>query len=341
MKRTQWIWCAQQDRADYNLTAHFKKEFEVGAVEQAVLRITADSWYRVSLNGTWINDGPGKAYPEHYTYDVHNVSSLLKKGTNRIDVIARYFGVGTFHQIPQQAGLWAELELDGKRLGTDATWQAAPSHAWQQWAPKISNQMEAVEEYDARLEKIIDWQPAVEFPRAGKLVPRNTGLLTKIPRRLKTVHSATVVRRAGPHWCVAPMRLAYESLISANFYTSHPIILRSILTVRKKQQFNFASEHWKVAVNGRLLKSGKVTLDCGQHTVQFFCANLFFFPKTLAFPFRDLPFATWGAWSVHVLEKLLYRGDDMIWFWFKNKKAIALEKRWQGEIKKSSRASSD
>ena len=32
---------------------------------------------------------------------------MLKTGTNRIEVIARYYGIGTFHQIPQQAGLLA------------------------------------------------------------------------------------------------------------------------------------------------------------------------------------------------------------------------------------------
>ncbi len=137
MSKTKWIWCAQQKIKDYTLTACFKKEFEVGTVQKAELRITADSFYRVSLNGSWINDGPGKAYPEHYTFDAHDIAPLLKEGRNKLEVTARYFGTGTFHQIPQQAGLWVEIELDGKIIRTDSCWLATPSFAWKQWTGRL------------------------------------------------------------------------------------------------------------------------------------------------------------------------------------------------------------
>ena len=105
MKNAKWIWCALQDVHAYNQVVCFKHGFTVERPDGAQLRITADSHYRVSINGRWVNDGPGKAYPQHWTYDVYDVSELLVSGSNQIEVLVRYYGIGTFHQIPQQAGL--------------------------------------------------------------------------------------------------------------------------------------------------------------------------------------------------------------------------------------------
>ena len=328
MKNSKWIWCAQNKPHAYNQTVLFKKAFEVKNPQGAKLLITADSWYRVSVNGTWLNDGPARAYPNHWQYDELDISSTLKTGKNRIEVIARYFGCGTFHQIPQAGGLRAELRLGRTVTGTDSTWLAAPSNAWQQWVPKISIQMEPVEAYDARFEKILDWQPAVEIKRAGKITARNTGLLTKKPLRFKALRSAAIVKRAAPHYCVPVTQLAHPGVVEANGHVSRPVVLSSVLTVRKKKPFDFSSTDWKVAVNGRLLKTGKVTLAPGQHTILFFCAVFYGHNKESGFPFLHLSGAAWGKWSVSVVNEFIFRDDDMIWFWFEHKEARDLERRW-------------
>ena len=336
MKNSKWIWCAQNDLHDYNQTVLFTKEFGVNSCAGTMLRITADSWYRASINGKWINDGPARAYPNHWQYDEIDISSALKKGKNRIEIVVRYFGIGTIHQIPQQAGLRAELHLDSTVIGTDSTWLATPSRSWQQWTPKISLPMEPVEEYDARLEKILDWQPAVKVRHPGKITPRNTGLLTKTPRRFKQLHSATIVRKTTPLWCIPVTQLANPGIIEANHRISRPVVLGSILTVRKKQQFNFASEDWKVSVNGRLLKTGKVTLSVGQHTVLFFCAAFFSHIKDVVFPFRNLHEAIWGTWNVCILENFLFQDTDIFWIAFENKDVQTLKQRYLSEIEKLS-----
>jgi len=333
MKNSKWIWCTQQDVHGYNQTVLFKKEFgltKAGGV--ASLHITADSWYRVSINGKWVHDGPARAYPDHYLYDTHEVGGLLKKGKNRIEVIVRYFGVGTFHQLPLQAGLRARLDTAGGSVATDASWLASPSAAWQPWTPKISIQMEPVEEYDARLEKILDWQPTVEVKRAGKIAPRNVGLLTKKPRRFTKLHSATVVKRAEPSCTVPVTLLAQPGVIEANGNTSRPVILASTFTVRNKQRFDFGLEskkvdftnpgakNWTVAVNGHILKTGKTTLSPGSHQVLFICASFFGHAKELAFPYLDMAGGRWGAWKVAVLDDFLVREDDLVWHSFPNKK---------------------
>ena len=61
MKKSKWIWCAHNGLGEYNQTVLFQKEFEVRTSAGAQLQIAADSWYRVSVNGKWIHDGPARA----------------------------------------------------------------------------------------------------------------------------------------------------------------------------------------------------------------------------------------------------------------------------------------
>jgi hypothetical protein len=344
IRAARWIWCAQNDVRDYNQTVLFRKEFELRQVGEASLCITADSYYRVFINGRWVHDGPAKAYPDHWLFDTHEVGSLLKKGKNRIEVIARYYGIGTFHQIPQQAGLIAQLETPAGIIVTDSTWQASPSAAWLQWTPKISIQMEPVEEYDARREKVFNWQPAVEIRRAGNLSLRETGLLTKTPRRFTKLHSATVVKRSAPQVCVPVAQIAHPGVIEANGFTSRPVILGAVLHVRKKRQFDFSrdretdafqnpgAKNWLVAVNGRILKSRKITLLPGAHQVLFCCTLFYGHEKELPFPYLDVPGARWGAWSVAVLDEFLFRSSDRRWPSFPNEQAEAVRSGWLKKI---------
>ncbi|MCF7816461.1 MAG: family 78 glycoside hydrolase catalytic domain [Kiritimatiellales bacterium] len=340
MKKAKWIWCAGQDVHGYNQAALFKKEFKAGVVKSAMLRITADSHYRVSLNGKWINDGPGKAYPEHWMFDVYDIKPWLKKGLNRIEITARYYGIGTFHQIPQQAGLLAEIELDGRIIGTDASWQAARLDALRKWSPKVSVQMEPAESVDARLTGRLDWQPALELFAANKgtwkdLSPRRSAPLTKKRCRPIALHGAVKVKRARQRVCVPVTQIAQPGLIEANHYTSRPVILASVLTLRKEQSCDFSSRDWKVSVDGAPV-AGKTTLAAGRHTALFFCASFYGHNKELPFPFINLPGGHWGAWKVFVKEEFLFCDNDRIWLWFKHPKAEQVKQNWLAAIEKLS-----
>ncbi|HQC43076.1 MAG TPA: hypothetical protein PLV91_06360, partial [Verrucomicrobiota bacterium] len=129
----KWIWKPRSAQGEvpayrgYNQTVLLTRSAVIPSFEKAMLYITADSWYRLSINDTWVADGPCRAWPEHYQYDELDVTQYLKPNAeNRITIIARYFGVGTFHVIPQQAGALAQLDLDGKTfLGTDGSWMSA------------------------------------------------------------------------------------------------------------------------------------------------------------------------------------------------------------------------
>ena len=155
---------------------------------------------------------------------------------------------------------------------------------------------------------------------------RNTGLLTKKPRRAQGEPSVAQVKKSAPHWCVPVAQLAHGELIEANHYSSRPVALSTTLSVRSKQQFNFASDEWKVSVNGRLRKTGKVTLSPGKHTVQFFCISFYGHNKELAFPWLNLK--GWGDWTVEVATKCLFLDNDRRWFSFEHTEAKKVENRW-------------
>lgn len=186
--------------------------------------------------------------------------------------------------------------------------------------------MEPFEEYDARLSTVLDWQPAVEVKRPGRLLCRNTQLLTKKLRRPNGDPSVAYVKKSEPHWCVPVTQLAHGETIEANFHTSRPVSLSSTLTVRKKQQYNFGSNDWKVAVNGRLLKTGKITLVSGRHNVVFFCNSFYGHNKEIAFTWLNLK--GWGEWTVSMAATCLFRDSDVRWLTFENKAAKQVERRW-------------
>ena len=136
MLTARWICKRQASYKAYNRTALFHKEFNLDEKPiRARLCITADSWYRLFVNGEWVNDGPCRSWPEHYQYDEIDLASLLREGKNELRVIAKYWGTGIFHTRPQQAGFLAQLDLildteEKITIVTDETWQAADLPGW-------------------------------------------------------------------------------------------------------------------------------------------------------------------------------------------------------------------
>lgn len=336
LKQAQWIWCAGQCVQSYNLAAQFRRVFEAEAGSSGLLRITADSRYRVWINGEWINDGPGKAYPEHFTYDCYDVGRFLKPGRNVIGILARYYGIGTFHQIPQQAGLLAEVEVDGWVIGSDASWESAPVGSLRREVPKVSCQMEPCEWVDARGDAGPIWRPSVELfaSDAGPwcdLSPRSSSPLTKQRCRPACFQGAVLVEQTPPSVCIPVTRIAHPGLIECNRNTSRPVTLAATLTLDASAEIDFRSPCWRVAIDG-LRIDGPLLLPAGVHTAIFFCAEFYGLNKELAFPFLHLPGVCWGEWSVFVNDEFQFCSNDFVWTTFANPEADRIERGWLASV---------
>ena len=52
-----------------NYHVHFRKVFTISGEKQVILRISADDYYKLYINGEFVCQGPAAAYPEYYNYN--------------------------------------------------------------------------------------------------------------------------------------------------------------------------------------------------------------------------------------------------------------------------------
>jgi hypothetical protein len=332
-KNTRWIRDARLDRHGYNQTVIATRTFTADACRKAVIRITADSCYRLFINGQWIQDGPSRAYPEHYLYDEIDVTEFLQNGENELKIIARYYGVGLMKDLCTEAGLLAQLdlEIDGGcvTIGTDCTWLTSPAVAWKSRTPKIGCQMEPFESYDAQLENGLKFQPAHEaYPAHAApwkdLSAAQTLPLTRSPRKAWLIQ-ARIVERQPPHWSVPVTRLCHPGVIEMNRKTGRPLALAAILPLEQEAAFDFSSDGWRVFIDGTE-RDGTTALKAGTHELLFFVRNFFgHHDKDLPFPFRNLPA---NKWQALVFPEPNFAGNEMVWDWFRDPAAEEAERHW-------------
>ena len=247
------------------------------AVKSASLRVTADTVYRVSVNGEWVNDGPSRSWPNHYQYDVIDVAKYLKPGKNDIVVWAKFFGVGTFHQVPKEAGLLAEIDAvaeDGKALtlGTDATWEVRDAAEFLRQSPKQSVQTGIFEFCDIRRHDDA-WKPAVARYTPGEgpwknLEPRDCPLLTRVPVTFKALTQTTLVKK--PQWqtYVFPTgEWVRDGVNSTNNYVCVTGLFATLVKNDAPITFTVDADDNEVRIDGERAKNNAFALKPGEHFV--------------------------------------------------------------------------
>ncbi len=120
-KDSGWIWYNHYGYEDVNVFMLARKEFCLDAVPEgpAVIKITADSRYKLYVNGSYVCYGPARGYPEHYPFDTVDITEYLKKGGNVIAVVVHQYGHGTYQSIYAGAsGLIVEGRAGNVDVGT-------------------------------------------------------------------------------------------------------------------------------------------------------------------------------------------------------------------------------
>lgn len=330
----RWIWKSQPSYNPYQQTIFARRAFRVGAVERGVLRISADGQYRLAMNGEWVSDGPCRSWPEHFQYDQLDLTPYLVEGENELLVIARHWSAGTFHSVPRQAGLLAQLDLwlaDGstRRIASGRSWQVAEALAWQPDAPKVSIQMEPQELYDARLEDALLFEPAAVLYPAGRgpwqdLHPRDVALLTRKPLPPRSFLGANLVRRNRDIvWCVPTARLANPGLIEANRSVSNAGGMCAWLGLDRPAELRFVTDAFQLAVDGVAEPSGRYALAAGEHFVLALSSPLFGHDKDRSLRLLDPPDGlrlsnpldpgAANPWCWIDLPAFSYHESDLVW----------------------------
>jgi hypothetical protein len=138
--KARWIWLDDALDMDVMLA---RKTFHLNEIpNHAVLRITASSQYQLYINGQYVCRGPARCAPHHQSYDILEISGILKKGENLIAIRVHHQKELKSYQFDSRAGLLVQLNLDlgaeQKTLISDTEWKVVADLSWDNEAPKIS-----------------------------------------------------------------------------------------------------------------------------------------------------------------------------------------------------------
>lgn len=108
-----------------NYHVYFRKKIIADPRKETVLFISADDYYKLYINGTFVCQGPAPAYPHSYNYNKVDITSFLKEGENIFAVHVYYQGLinRVWNSGDNRMGLIADIYVDGKYFsGTDSSW---------------------------------------------------------------------------------------------------------------------------------------------------------------------------------------------------------------------------
>ena len=218
-----WIWLPGQ-RTLPNSFVLFHKEIELPAAPtKADGWISADSRYRVTVNGHRVQWGPAPCDPRNLDADPLDLKPYLKAGKNVIGVEVLFFGLGDGTWPGGRPGLILNLDIQtpagNRQVTTDRSWQALLDRAHRPGQYKRWFLRALQEEFDARLypygwdqadfQMDSRWIAAAEIP-----CPPDKG-----PACRADAHwSADSVDRVAPEVASLRMRqipLTHETLIPA------------------------------------------------------------------------------------------------------------------------------
>lgn len=111
----------------------FRNRFSVSEHDSAVIRMTADDYFRLYINGRFVMQGPPPSYPNAYRYMEKDVSEYLRDGENVIAVHTYYQGLinRVWVSGDMRESFWCELDVDGETvLVSDESWKCAEHSAY-------------------------------------------------------------------------------------------------------------------------------------------------------------------------------------------------------------------
>ena len=88
----QYIWVDETGEGR-NQYVYFRYDLELEErAKEALIHLYASSRYHLKVNGTFINFGPLRSFPENPVYDTYDISPYLKTGKNTIAVKVMHNG---------------------------------------------------------------------------------------------------------------------------------------------------------------------------------------------------------------------------------------------------------
>lgn len=114
--------------AFFNKHILFRRKANVPVFAKAILRISADDYYKLYINGKFVCMGPSPSYPGHYCYNEIDITCMLLHGENIFAAHTYYMGLRNrvFVSGDNLHGFYFELCLDGELfLCSDESWKVS------------------------------------------------------------------------------------------------------------------------------------------------------------------------------------------------------------------------
>ncbi|MBU0477186.1 family 78 glycoside hydrolase catalytic domain [bacterium] len=161
----KWVW-ANEAYDIRNKYLYGRKQFNIPTnVEKIVIRVSADSRYKLWINGRYVSRGPARCYPWKQSFDTVNILPYLKIGKNVMAIMVHQYGESTFSYIHRwRAGFIVDGDILLKNgscinIDTDSSWKVKDVNAYKRNTKRTSVQTGFQEVFDSRLEEI-SWNKA-------------------------------------------------------------------------------------------------------------------------------------------------------------------------------------
>ncbi len=109
-----------------NYHVHFRKKIFLDSTSDVRIRISADDYYKLYINGRFVCQGVAPAYFDSYNYNDVNISDFVNEGENIIALHVYYQGLinRVWNSGDNRMGVIADIHSGGKYIGgTDESWR--------------------------------------------------------------------------------------------------------------------------------------------------------------------------------------------------------------------------
>ena len=153
----KWIWC-EGEPVPQNFYLYCRKSFTLeGKAGGATVDVTADSRYKLFVNGKFVGRGPARCDQRWEYYDTHDLRNLLRPGENVISAMVHQYGVSSHSYTVGRGGFLLQGEVRERsgrnvRLDSDESWRLLPAPPWDRESVRTCVAVMWQEIYDARKE---------------------------------------------------------------------------------------------------------------------------------------------------------------------------------------------
>src|SRR5262249_10346174 len=134
---------------------YLRRRFDLPAAPtSAIIKVTADTRYRLYVNGHLVNRGPARGFPQAQPIDEIDITAELKAGPNVIAAHVLSFGISTAQNVfRDRAGFFLEgAALCANHATVDVssnhTWRLREARGYRRYVCRSGSQMGFQEHYD-------------------------------------------------------------------------------------------------------------------------------------------------------------------------------------------------